>query len=574
MNKRIGTKLISIGIIPILLFVMVSFFYILPSIKSSIYAEKESQTKELVNVGLSIINHYYTLEVQNLMTREEAQQAAIEAIKNIRFGENGKDYMWINDFNPKMIMHPFRPDLNGQDLSSYEDPDGVKLFIEMVNVVKKQGSGYVPYKWQYYDDEKRIEPKLSYVAQFEPWQWIIGTGIYVNDVDELVMKEMKIILLFVVAVALISFIIMLLFNQTAIIKPINRLKKELHGLANAGGDLTKEIHIQSKDEIGDLASAANQFIQNIRTIVSNVVFNAENTAAASKELSLGAKQAKNSFSQITDVMNDVSQKATSQADYAIGILEKMKDMTDAIIEGNKQVEHTLSNASLSTKVAYEGRQSVEKAIEHLDIMRKSISESAMSIQTLGERSQEIEGIISTITEISVQTNLLALNAAIEAARAGESGRGFTVVAGEIRKLAEDSNQASQQISRLILTILSDIANMIRQMEQNLENINDQVDLTKTGNEALNQIVRKVEGTEWSAKEIEKVFKKIKDNADQVLYSVQQISSHIEHTAASAQEINASIEEQTITVEEMSSKSDSLALIAVSLKKEVEKFKVK
>ncbi len=573
LNKKISLKLIMVGIIPSVLFILVSFLYVFPSIKESIYKEKEVQTRELANVGLSIINHYYELEVENQLTRAEAQQAAMEAIKSVRFGENGKDYMWINDFHPNMIMHPFRPDLDGQDISNFEDPDGVKLFVEMVEVVKSEGSGYVPYKWQYYDDANRIEPKLSYVTQFEPWQWIIGTGVYVNDVDETVAREMTNILLFIIAVALISFIIMFLFNRATIIKPINKLKNELQGLASGGGDLTEEIHVQSKDEIGDLANATNQFIQNIREIVLKVFQSAESTATASRELSLGVNQVASSSNQIVEVVNEVSHRATSQSDHTKEILEMIEEITDKISAGNEQVEQTLSNASLSTEVAYEGRESVEKAIRHLETLKNSISESTESIQTLGDRSQEIEGIISTITEISNQTNLLALNAAIEAARAGENGRGFSVVADEVRKLAEDSNQAAQKISHLIHTILSDIENMIQKMESNQNNIHYQAELTQAGGNALDQLVKKVEETEFNAKEIEKVFKTIKENSDQVLESIQQISSHIEQTAVSVEEVQASIEEQTTTVEQIGANSDNLAVIAESLKNEVNKFKV-
>lgn len=189
MQRSIKLKLVVLSLIPVVLFTLLTFLYILPSIESNIYSEKETQTKDMVSAVQSIIDYHYQLETSGQLSREEAQKAAIESIRAIRFGDTQEDYIWINNFEPQMIMHPFNPELEGTDVSGIADPNGVQIFMEFVNVAQGQGSGYVPYMWQYYDDSSRLEPKLSYVSSFEPWQWIVGTGIYVNDVDELVTEK-------------------------------------------------------------------------------------------------------------------------------------------------------------------------------------------------------------------------------------------------------------------------------------------------------------------------------------------------------------------------------------------------
>ncbi len=140
--------------------------------------------RELTNSAWSILASYERDEQNGLLTREEAQALAISRIEALRYGAESKDYFWIQDMQPRMIMHPYRSDLNGQDLSSFTDPRGVRIFVEFAELVDRKGEGYIDYVWQWKDDPQRLEPKESYVKGFEPWGWIIGTGIYTDDVNQ------------------------------------------------------------------------------------------------------------------------------------------------------------------------------------------------------------------------------------------------------------------------------------------------------------------------------------------------------------------------------------------------------
>ena len=143
---------------------------------------KREMIKELTNSAVSILSKYENDERDGLLTREEAQKTAISRIQYLRYGEENKDYFWITDMTPVMIMHPFRNDLNGKDLTNFTDPHGKRMFVEFVSTVKKSEHGYVDYMWQWKDDSLRIVPKLSYVSIFKPWNWVIGTGVYIEDV--------------------------------------------------------------------------------------------------------------------------------------------------------------------------------------------------------------------------------------------------------------------------------------------------------------------------------------------------------------------------------------------------------
>ncbi len=166
------------------LFITSIYQIIIPRFEEIILDRKREMIRELTNSAWSIAEVCYNGEIEKKRTREEAQRLAIEQIRNIRYGDERKDYFWITDFQPKMIMHPYRHDLDGEDLSNFKDSHGKLLFVEIVNVVKAQGDGYVDYLWQWKDDSLRVVPKLSYVKEFKPWTWIIGTGIYIEDVKQ------------------------------------------------------------------------------------------------------------------------------------------------------------------------------------------------------------------------------------------------------------------------------------------------------------------------------------------------------------------------------------------------------
>ena len=182
--KRSYLKIILPTIFTILLFILTIFLIIIPRFKENTMSGKREMIRELTNSAWSILAKYENDERKGLISRQEAQQTAIARIQYLRYGEESKDYFWITDMTPKMIMHPYRLDLNGQDLGNFTDPHGKKLFVEFVETVKKSGSGYVDYMWQWKDDSLHIVPKLSHVKLYKPWNWVIGTGIYIEDVKK------------------------------------------------------------------------------------------------------------------------------------------------------------------------------------------------------------------------------------------------------------------------------------------------------------------------------------------------------------------------------------------------------
>jgi CBS domain-containing protein len=181
--KRLVLRTVLPALLAIVLFSGVVFLYLLPSFSRVVMDQKRLMIRELTESAWNILARFEAEERAGHLSRTEAQQAAIEQVRSLHYGQQSKDYFWINDLHPRMIVHPYRPDLESTDLSDFADPHGKLIFVEMARVVAADGAGYVAYMWQWKDDPARIVPKLSYVKGFAPWGWIIGTGVYTQDVD-------------------------------------------------------------------------------------------------------------------------------------------------------------------------------------------------------------------------------------------------------------------------------------------------------------------------------------------------------------------------------------------------------
>ena len=213
--KLFSKRIILPTILTIILFISAIFFMIIPAIEKNGMDHKREMIRELTNSAWNILAKLHDDEQKGLLTREQAQRQAIEQIRNLHYGQEVKDYFWINDMQPRMVIHPYRTDLNGKDLSNYTDPDGKRVFVEFVNTVKQHGSGFVYYKWQSYDNKNLVLPKISYVKGFTPWGWIIGTGIYLEDIRaEIALMTNNVIKISLSILVLISLLFISIIRQS------------------------------------------------------------------------------------------------------------------------------------------------------------------------------------------------------------------------------------------------------------------------------------------------------------------------------------------------------------------------
>ncbi|MEZ4386144.1 MAG: cache domain-containing protein [Candidatus Krumholzibacteriia bacterium] len=213
--KRLALRTVLPALLAIGLFSGVVFFSFVPSLGRAIMAQKRLMIRELTESAWNILARFEAEEQAGRLSRAEAQAAAIAQVRSLHYGQEGKDYFWINDMQPRMIVHPYRPDLEGRDLSDFADPRGKLIFVAMVDVVREAGAGYVSYQWQWKDDPRRIVPKLSYVKGFAPWGWIIGTGVYTDDVDaEVAATTSRLQAAALVILAIVSVLLVILLRTS------------------------------------------------------------------------------------------------------------------------------------------------------------------------------------------------------------------------------------------------------------------------------------------------------------------------------------------------------------------------
>ncbi len=528
LRKGIRSRLIILGVIPIILFVLLNIFYTLPSMRRDIDNEKKNQTREMVNISLSVLNNYHNLEKEGRLTRQGAQEEAIKVIRAIRFGPRFQDYFWINDFQPKIIMHPYRTDLEGKDVSSFKDPQGVALFVEFVKVCKHDGAGYVPYLWQYYDDEKRIEPKLSYVATFEPWGWIIGTGIYVNDVDATVAANRNTKLLFILGVAIITVGLVIVFANSVLVKPLNNLVGQVALVGE--GDFTKQVQVKSADEIGYLADTVNKMVDSLKKLLQNATETSRSVKESSQALA-GASW------EMSTSLEKVVQSTSVFADGAQKLRRNSQEMADT----SKEI----------SKMASTGDKAINNVVRRMQQINEIVEELKDIIIGLDERSQEIGKVMEFIKGIADQTNLLALNAAIEAARAGEHGRGFAVVAEEVRVLAEQSAKAASEITELIKATQRESSKAVDSTNKGVTKVNSGTKVILYTGETFRTIVNALKG----------LIKQIED-----------VAAAAEEIGTGSQEVSSAMEKQSATMEQVSASAQELRSTAEELTKELARFK--
>ena len=461
-GKLTAMTLATIGALIIL------FTVLLIDGKQRMLEDREAKVRNLVEATHSMLTYFHGEATAGRMSDENARKAAADAIRSMRYDQN--EYFWINDLNDLMVMHPIKPEMEGKKLDQIKDKNGKFLFVEFNNVVRKTGAGFVEYLWPKPGHEGDV-PKISYVMGFKPWGWVIGSGIYIDDVDTKFRQDAIVLLLWGLGIGGFIGISLLLVSRN-IIKTLGGDPSAASVITRriAAGDLSSPVDCPPGE---NLLSDISAMQDTLRAMISTIVKNAEHVASAADQLLTSSEE--------------VADRASQQSDAASSMAASVEQMAVSIdqVKDNANEAHSISREAGA--ISEEGAAIIHTTASEMRKISETVQTSSRIIEDLGQQSNQITSIVNTIREIADQTNLLALNAAIEAARAGEQGRGFAVVADEVRKLAERTSNSTAEIAEMITKIQGGTRSAVSNMQDGVTKVTHGVLLADQAGDSINRI---------------------------------------------------------------------------------------
>lgn len=494
-------------------------------LRNDLTESKKDALRDYVEIAVASVQKIYD---ESSADDVAAQEAALRVLTDLSYGEKGDGYIFVYQYDGTNLATRPKPQLKGKNLIDLKDKNGVYIIKDLITAAK-QGGGYVEYVWAKPSKNNADVDKLSYAVGMEKWQWMVGTGFYVDDIDDLVkaaeaqLEEdiasfMGFFLLIGAGFFIVFGVIAFLFANS-IANPLANIASALKDIGEGDGDLSKRLNTDVKGEVGELAHGFNAFASKIQNLIVEVKKGIQDLSAATNRMG--------GVVDTTRAEVDEQKKETEQVAAAI------HEMAAAVQEVATNAVNASHSAQSADSAALGGQSVVNETIGSIQSLQTGVNSASDVISQLDKDSEHIGTVVNVIKEIADQTNLLALNAAIEAARAGEQGRGFSVVADEVRTLANRTQQSTDEIQTMIEKLQNGARLAVQEMEKSRIQTEDTVAKAGDTGDQLNIITSSVGEITGMSAQIATAAEEQTSVADELSRSVQHIADISERASDGA-----------------------------------------
>ena len=537
------------------------------------------EIKSQVQAALSVLQNQYDRAQAGEITEDEAKEIAKETVRIMRYRDDQSGYFWIDDENYILVMHPILVDNEGDNRENLEDQNGIMIIQSIMKTCHTEEKGGYNEFYFTKSDGVTVAPKLAYSEIFEPWGWMISTGNYTDDMqaemDE-VEKSLanlrsslvtRVNVVFILAVA-VSIVLAWILG-TKIVKPLKKIEAFARHLAE--GDLSTEVHLTQRNEIGQTASALNQAQSNIRGLLTDIINVSNNIDNALGEFSNSFGKMEQNINEVLTAVDTITNNVNDQAGVTDNASNDVNMMATEIEKTSGEVKVLDSNSNDMKKISNETMHTLNELIRVNDITKQNIRDMYIQTETTNESAQKIKMAAELINGISDETSLLALNASIEAARAGEAGRGFAVVADEINKLAQQSADSVEEIQTVVEELLSNSSKSVEIMQEMTDVVGAQVQSLEETKHIFQNLQGSLDDCLDSAVNIEHMTASIDHERTQVTETLKALNHIAQDNAASAEETSAMTQDLGDVVKGFGGVIDTLASDIRTLVENVGKF---